>query len=217
MKTIGILGGMGPQATAELYLRIIRIFQQDYGAKYDDDFPEMIILNLPIPDVVERPSQEIKVKQMLVEGAKKLEIAGGDFIVIPCNTVTKYLRQMKESVSIPIISIVEETIRQTASLRDVGILATELTIKSNLYPGMIYPEKNVQECTTKIIMNILAGRFLEEDRKFLLSEIERLQQKGAEKVILGCTELPLLVRMNDNALDTINILAEATVKRAIDI
>jgi len=85
-KIIGVLGGMGPEATAELYLRIVKIFQQRFGAKYDDDFPEMILLNLPIPDVVEGLKSPEKTLKILVNGAKKLESIGVNFIVMPCNT-----------------------------------------------------------------------------------------------------------------------------------
>ena len=84
MKSIGILGGMGPEATAELYLRIIRIFQVRYGAKYDSDFPEIIIINVPIPDVVEDVTQEQKVKEMLLESVRKLQTAGVDIIARVC-------------------------------------------------------------------------------------------------------------------------------------
>ena len=74
-KTIGILGGMGPEATAGLYLRIIQLFQQKYGAIYDSDFPEIIIVNLPIPDVVENADEQNLVKEMLIQGVSKLEKA----------------------------------------------------------------------------------------------------------------------------------------------
>ncbi|HZX10852.1 MAG TPA: aspartate/glutamate racemase family protein, partial [Acidobacteriota bacterium] len=94
-KKIGILGGMGPEATADFYLRIIRIFQKKYGAIYDSDFPEILIINLPIPDVVENPKEEDKVREMLINAVKKLEKSGADFIAIPCNTVTYYISEMK--------------------------------------------------------------------------------------------------------------------------
>ncbi len=71
MKTIGIIGGMGPEATAELYLRIIRIFQREYGARYDSDFPEIVIVNLPIPDIVENTNEKEKVRKNA--GSRKIE------------------------------------------------------------------------------------------------------------------------------------------------
>lgn len=223
-RKIGILGGMGPEATAELYLRIIKIFQQRFGAKYDDDFPEMVILNLPIPDVVENPKEESKIKEMLIAGAKKLEIAGAEFIAVPCNTVMKYLFEMKSSVAIPIINIVEETIIEIKKigLKKIGVLGTETTIQNELYGNLENVEIVVstieqQKITTRIIRDILAGIKSKKDKFELNEVITDLKARGAEKVVLGCTELPLLMIEDESIIDTIGVLAKATVKRAIDI
>ena len=221
-KTIGILGGMGPEATADLYLRIIQLFQQKYGAIYDSDFPEIIIVNLPIPDVVENANEQNTVKEMLIQGVKKLEKAGADFVAIPCNTVTYYIKEMQSAVSIPIINILQETANEVnnSGIKQVGLLGTETTIKSTIYDNVLDEiqiltlEKPEQIETTKIIMNILAGRKNSEDREKLLEFVQRLRNIGAEKVILGCTELPLLIRANDDVFDTLDILAKSVIERA---
>tara|TARA_Y100000031_G_C8087347_1_gene322531 strand:- start:14 stop:685 length:672 start_codon:yes stop_codon:yes gene_type:complete len=217
MKKIGILGGMGPEATAELYLKIIRIFQKKYGAKYDDDFPEIVIINLPIPDIVESLTAESKVKAMLIDGIQRLENAGVDFIAIPCNTVTKYLEEMEEAVSIPIINIVEETIKVTSDIDKVGLLGTESTINNNLYSELrkkvLLPSLEQQQVTTKIIMGVLSGVKSEIDKFELKVISDDLISRGAEKVILGCTELPLIVSGGE-FIDTIEVLAEAIVEKA---
>lgn len=222
-KTIGILGGMGPEASAHIYLRIIQFFQKDYGALYDSDFPEIILVNLPIPDVVEDPNEENKVREMLVDAVKKLERFGADFIAIPCNTVTYYFSEMKNAVSIPIINIIKETrnVVLKKGIKKVGLLGTEMTIKSNIYANAL---KNIQiltlkeaeqKETTKIIMNILAGKKSDKDREKLTQFVQKLKKLGAEKVILGCTELPLAIKNNKDVLDTLEILAKATVERAV--
>lgn len=219
-KTIGILGGMGPEATAELYLKIIRIFQKEYDAKYDDDFPEIVILNLPIPDVVENPKEEKAVEKMLIDGVKKLEIAGAEFVAIPCNTVTYFLTEMQKAVSIPILSILEETAKEVQKLgmETIGVIGTEMTIRKNIYGKalgnvkLIVPEVTQQKATTGIIMNILAGKKKASDKRFLLELVSTLKNLGAEKVILGCTELPLLVKDNGDTIDTIEVLAKATIR-----
>jgi len=222
-KTVGILGGMGPEATADLYLRIIKIFQQRYGAIYDADFPEMIIINLPIPDVVENPEKENKIKEMLIDSVKRLERAGADFIVIPCNTVTYYLSEMQKAVSIPILNIIQQTANEVKrrDFKKVGLLGTEMTIRSNIYRKVIKDIELItlnefeQKETTRVILNILAGKKNLEDRELLSKFIEKLQRLGAEKVILGCTDLPLIIKNNNEVLDTLQILAEATVREAI--
>jgi len=221
-KTIGILGGMGPEATADLYLRIIRSFQKEYGAVYDADFPEIIIVNLPIPDVVENVNEKDEIKEMLIQGVKKLEKVGADFIAVPCNTVTYYINEMQSAVSIPIMNIIRETANELIKnkINTIGLLGTETTIKSRIYDIVLSDlkiltlEKPEQMETTKILMNILAGRKKPEDKTRLLEFIQKLKLNGAEKVILGCTELPLLIGENDDVFDTLEILSKSIVETA---
>jgi aspartate racemase len=221
-RTIGILGGMGPEGTAELYLKIIKIFQKEYGAVYDADFPEMVIVNLPIPDVVEDSKEEMEVATMLITGAKKLETAGADFIAMPCNTATYFLPAMQKAVSVPILSILKETADEVRrqGIQKVGVIGTEMTIGKDTYGKVLenitqlVPKIEEQKRTTQVIMNILAGKKNDEDRKFLLDLIKNLKVQGAEKVILGCTDLPLLVTKNPDTIDTIEVLARAVVREA---
>ncbi|NQV91808.1 amino acid racemase [Candidatus Woesearchaeota archaeon] len=213
---------MGPEATADLYLRIIKIFQKQ-GAVKDCDFPEMVIINLPIPDVVGNLSEENKVKEMLIEGVKKLENAGANFIVIPCNTVNYFLPEMRKEVSIPIINILQETANEVKKqgFRKVGIIGTEMTINKAIYNDvlneveLVLPTKEDQKETTKIIMNVLAGKKTKEDKTFLRKIISELKLQGSESIILGCTELPLLIRKSKDTLNTIEILAQAVVRESI--
>lgn len=222
-KKIGILGGMGPEATAELYLKIIRIFQ-GLGAKYDDDFPEIIICSLPLPDVVKNPSRKDGIRRMLVEGVVNLEKTGADFIAIPCNTVTFFIEDMRKAVSIPIINIVEETAQEIKRLKlfKVGLLATETAIGTGIFEralksvDIIKPTPTEQAKITEVIFNILEGKKQMQDKITLRKLIENFKAKGAEKIILGCTELPLLVGGSKDVIDTLNILAKAAAERAID-
>ncbi len=224
-KKIGILGGMGPEATAELYLRIVRIFQKKYGAKYDCDFPEMIICNLPLLDVVEGGNKDVEVENMLVYGVRKLEAAGADFIAIPCNTVTYYLPTLRRAVAIPILSILEETASavKEENLSCVGLLATRMTLETGIYEEvlgeveLVKPTPQQVSQITKVIMNILSGKKKRNDYQALVQIVQELQQRRAQKVILGCTELPLLIGQIPETIDTIEVLAKAVVKRAIDI
>lgn len=224
-KTIGILGGMGPEATAYLYLRVIQLFQQEYGAVYDSDFPEINIINLPIPDVVENLNEQGRVKRMLIGAVKKLEAYGVDFIAIPCNTVTHYINDMQAAVSISIINIVEETANEVlkSRVKRVGLLGTEATIKSRIYADLLCGVRIFtlgqaeQAVTTKIIMDLLAGKKSVEDKERLEEYIQKLKSLGAEKIILGCTELPLLLKGNADVFDTLEILAKTTVERAAGV
>ncbi|MDP3640443.1 MAG: amino acid racemase [Nanoarchaeota archaeon] len=217
-----MLGGMGPEAAAELYRRIIRLFQRKYDAKYDDDFPEILLMSIPLPDVVEKPQEIEKIELMLTNGVKNLEIAGADFIVIPCNTVTYFLPAMRKAVSISLIDIVEETAKEVANqkLRKVGLLATEFTVNRKLYNrvlprvGFVFPRKKEQMKVTSAIMNVLSGRKKQKDRKLLRQLIEKMTRLGAEKVILGCTEIPLLTGKSRTVIDTLDVLAKAAVRES---
>ena len=129
---------------------------------------------------------------------------------------------MQSTVSIPIINLLQETANavKKSGVKQVGLLGTETTIKSKIYDKVLDGlqiltlEKPEQTETTKIIMNILAGRKNPEDRKKLLGLIQKLRNNGAKKVILGCTELPLLIKANDDVFDTLETLAKSVIERA---
>ena len=226
-KTIGILGGMGPEATADMYMKIVRVFQKEFGAKYDGDFPPIFIYSIPIPEVVEEQEDKGLLISMLIKGVKSLEFAGADFIAIACNTVQCYLNEMRESVRIPILSIAEETARviRENGYKNAGVLATSMTIRKRLFDeecrrlglNTIYPDIEQQEAITGIIINIMSGFCSTNDREKLKEIIKKIKSMGAESVILGCTELPLLIKKEDSdieLLDTTMIMAEAAVRES---
>ena len=229
-KTIGILGGMSPAATADLYNRIISIFQNRFNAKYDKDFPEIVIISLPIPDIVENTENEKLTISMLIDAAKRLEAAGCSFIVIPCNTAHAYLKQIRNLVKIRIISIMEEAgkFSMKQNLSNVGLLSTEFTKKKRLYKieldkfgiSTITFNDKKQKKLTRLIMEILKGNLNQSNKDSLLDFIKNLQNKNAEAVILGCTEFPLLIKQKDcdiKLIDTIEILAEACVRESAKV
>jgi len=226
-KPIGILGGMGPEATSDLYLRLIRSFQEK-GAKYDSDFPSIFINSLALPDIVENIKSENDVVTMLIEAVKKLESYGVSFIAISCNSVFSYFEKMQNAVSIPIINIMNETSNEARkkNYKKVGLLGTKLTISQKLFDKslkkykieVINPTPTQQADITKIIMNILSGKKLEEDKINLKSIIKYLQRKGSEAVILGCTELPLILCQKDvdvELFDTTEVIVNAIMKKTI--
>ena len=224
-KVIGILGGMGPEATAYLYMSIIRILQSK-GDKYDSDFPKIIIYSLPLPDIVEKIKSEKFIVSMLIDGVKKLEFVGSSFIAIACNSVFFYIKQMQNAVSIPIINVMEETAKEVSEkdYKKVGLLGTKLTIKQKLFDNalgkygikIIYPNEKQQEKITKIIINILSGKKLKSDTLQLNLIIKYLQNKGAESIILGCTELPLILSQENIDIELFNttkIIAKEVVEK----
>lgn len=226
-KTIGILGGMGPEASAELYSKIIKLCQKKYNAKLDEDYPPMIIYNLPAPQMIDDLRNKDKLFFALIDGVKKLENAGADFIVIACNTVHYFLPDLQKNVSIPILSIIEEVagLLVKNKIKKIGLLATITTIKQKIYENrlrefgisIIVPDEQSQRKVLSIIRKTIAGKSTERDRLFLKSLIEKLKSKGAQAIVLGCTELPLVISQKDSPIplvDTLQILAEAAVKNS---
>lgn len=215
--TIGILGGIGPEASADLYARINGLFQKNFHTKYSFDFPEIIIHSVPLPDIVELPYNRDSVSLMLQESCKKLEKFGADFIAMPCNTAHIFLAEMKESVHIPILSIMDITIRYlTQKSQPVLILGTNMTVQSLLFQTVFdenkivwkIPDQDDQAKMTDIILSVNAGKNGHIEEQMLVSMIEK---SGAKSALLACTELPTAIShdaTNIPLFDTIEILAE---------
>ncbi|MFH1105636.1 MAG: amino acid racemase [Candidatus Aenigmatarchaeota archaeon] len=228
-KSIGILGGMGPEATADIYLKIIKIFQKKYGAVFDKDYPPVIIYSLPIPDVVKEIENKDLAKCMVLDAVKKLESCGADFIILACNTINVFLSDIEKSVSIQIVNTAKETGAAIKNrYKTVGLLSTTATSEFDIFDQefeglgikIIKPDADSQKILTDVILNILGGKKSEGDKKRVGNIIKKLSSSGAEAVVLGCTDLPLLIDTqyieDIEIIDTNNILAEAAVKKSMN-
>lgn len=228
MKTIGILGGMGPVATAEFYKRIILYCQKKYKAVQDKDYPPIVMYSLPLQESNETgfANEELIFKEFIQETIK-LETHGADFIVIPCNTLHQFTKELRKNTGIPVISIIEETTKEVSSekMKKVGLLASESTHEHKIFEAalnpfkinVISPKKSEQKLVTKVILNVMGGNHSQQDKKVLLKLIENMKVKGAEAIILGCTELPVCINQNDTKIkifDTLEILAERAVEKS---
>ncbi|PIY71987.1 hypothetical protein COY87_03305 [Candidatus Roizmanbacteria bacterium CG_4_10_14_0_8_um_filter_33_9] len=212
-KTIGIIGGMGPEGTADLYMKIIRYYQQKFNAKYDKDFPEFFISSIPIPDVVESLENEKITLTMLTETAIKLQNAQCDFIVIACNTVQYLLNDIKKSITVPIIDIAKVIALYLNKKRykKVSILATSATLEKKVYDNeidnvgieVIKPNNKDQKIVTKVIMTQLAGKTTKEETNMLIQVINNLKNQGAEAVLIACTDLPMVINQKDTKIKLI--------------
>ena len=226
-KIIGILGGMGPEATTDLFYKIIKLTP----AGKDQDHLRVIIDNNPkIPDrtaaILGKGEDPLPA---LRETARNLEKAGADFIIIPCNTAHYFLPSIQESVKIPLLNIIEETAKETQkkipSIKKVGLLASIGTYKTEIYSQhfkkfnieVISPEEKDKEKVMKVIYAVKTGDLSEEIKKNITSIAQKLIDKGAEAVIAGCTEIPLILKEGDVSvpiIDPTQALAEAAVQKA---
>ncbi|HEC77250.1 MAG TPA: amino acid racemase [Thermoplasmatales archaeon] len=221
MKKVGILGGMGPVSTIYFYEQIIKTFQKRYGAIYHNDYPYIVILSIPIPDNVEELTQKDKMREELIKAAQILEKTGVDFIVMPCNTEHIFYEDIIEKISIPMLNIVDETLKEVEKegYKRALLFSTSSTIKYKLYEkkrgiALIKPSQEEQEVVDRIIYNLLAGKTLKKDAKRLA---EIIKKYDVESVIVGCTELSLLFDLigeikDKEIFDSTKILVKRTVK-----
>lgn len=227
-KVVGVLGGMGPEATADYFAKVIALTP----AKKDQEHLRIIIDNNPkIPDRTETIlTGSKKLVPVLVETGKNLEKAGADFIAIPCNTVHYFYDDLVKEVSIPVLHMIREvTIAVKVSLPEcqrVGLLATTGTVSVNLYQKecqkvgieVLVPDKLGQERIMAAILRIKGGLSKTGAREVILGEAKRLLERKVEAIILGCTDIPLVIKANDFSVpvfDSNQVLVEATVKFAI--
>ena len=226
IKTIGILGGMGPLATANLFNKIIKISQEKYHATQDTDFPPMFVYSLPLVGFDETGLTDPNlVKDQLVAGVKKLELAGSDFIIIACNSVHYFIEDMRKSISIPIISMIQETAKQAKLLnyKRVGVICSESTSSLRVYEDelknlsidTVKLESSEQKTVNAIILKVMAGQNGEKEKNELRNIIENMIKKEAEGIILGCTEIPLAITQLDTSIkvfDSNQVIAEVALK-----
>ncbi len=228
MKTVGIIGGLGPETTSEFYLEII------FGCyeKNKDERPPILIWNVPLKykieeDLLTKAEGEERYLPYLVDAAKRLEKGGADFIVMPCNSLHIFIKEIRDSVNIPVLSILEETAKFLKKNRidKVGILATTTTIKKKMYEKelkknritQILPDDFEQAKIGKMISNIVMNRHANKDRAELMKIISGLEKKKVKNVILACTDLQLLIPKHPgiNIYDTMKIFADATINKTL--
>jgi len=226
-KVIGILGGMGPEATIDLFYKIIKLTP----AEKDQEHLRIIIDNNPkIPDrtaaILGKGKDPLPALQ---ETAKNLEKAGADFIIIPCNTAHYFLHSIQESVKIPISNMIEETAKETRErifqIKKVGLFASKGTYKAKIYPKhfkkynieIISPEEDDKEEVMKAIYAVKAGDLSDKVKKCILDVAKKLIDKEAEAIIVGCTEIPLILKEEDipvPIIDPTQVLAKVAVQKA---
>lgn len=228
MNTVGIIGGLGPETTANFYLEVVfSCYEVTKEAR-----PPMLIWNVPLPYKVEeefitKSTGEEQYLPFLIDAAKRLEQGGADFIVIPCNSVHIFIDEVRECISIPVLSIIDETIDflKEKQIEEAGILATSATIGKKLYEEKLLlnnikvsiPNKSDQEIMGNIINNLVHSRQNTHDKEELLKIIDTFSQQGIKTLLLACTDLQLLVPNHPkmDVYDTMRILVNATVKKIL--
>ena len=228
MKTVGIIGGLGPETTSEFYLELIFSCQKINKVNR----PPILIYSVPLPydieeDAIARGRGEERCIPFIIEAAKKLEKADADFLVMPCNSLHAFIEEIRGAVKIPVLSIVEETTKflKKENISQVGIISTAITLNKKLYESsfiangikQITPDDFQQAKIGKMIHNLVSNRHDNKDREELIKVINDFETKGIDHVILACTDLQLLIPHHPRLkiYDTMKIFAEATVQEII--
>jgi len=227
-KTIGILGGMSPESTKEYYEYITRTYTARFG---DHSYPEIIIYSVSFQTYMDWQKQERwdLVAQGLSAAAQKLEAAGADFIIIAANTIHLILDQVQASLSIPVLSLLDALGQAILAqgISTVGLLGTRFTMEKPFYRDalrqkgitVLLPEADDRERVNAIIFGeLIAGLIRDQSRAEFVAIIRKLVAQGAEGIVLGCTEIPLLVREADVEIPLFNttvIHAEAALNYAL--
>jgi len=226
-KIIGILGGMGPEATIDLFYKIIKFTP----AEKDQEHLRIIIDNNPkIPDrttaILGKGEDPLPA---LRETAQNLEKAGADFIIIPCNTAHYYISQIQKSVKIPVLNMIEEAAKETQQrippIQKIGLLASVGVYETKIYHQhfkkfdieVISPEEKDKEKVMKAIYAVKAGDLSNEVQRNILKIAQKLIDKGAEAIIAGCTEIPLILKEGDVTvpiIDPTQVLAKIAIQKA---
>jgi aspartate racemase len=228
MKTIGLLGGMSWESTLSYYRLINQGVKAQLGglhsAKiclYSVDFAEI--------EQLQHDGQWDKTATILCSAAQAVAAGGADFLLICTNTMHKVADTIQQNISIPLLHIADATAQQLINhqINTVGLLGTKFTMEQDFYKGrltekfginVIIPSNQQRENVHKIIYDELCLGLINANSKAIyLDIIQSLQQQGAQAIILGCTEIALLVQQNDTEIrlyDTTAIHAKAAVDLA---
>jgi aspartate racemase len=228
MRLVGLIGGTGWISTADYY----RYINEEANRRRGDlHFAEFMIYSVDFGRVValKKSGRQAEVLHVLLDAGRKLKQAGAEALAICANTMHMFAEKIEAELSLPIIHGVEATGRevQRLEMKTVGLLGTKPTMEEDFYKGKLrsmgietlVPEPEDRDFTERAIFEeLLKGIFDRKTKDGLLLIIDDLREKGAEGIILGCTEIPLIIKEKDTdvpLLDTTRIHAKAIVDFAL--
>jgi aspartate racemase len=226
-KKIGILGGVSPESTAIYYEYITREYTRRYG---DYGYPEMIIYSVSFQEFVDWQYKERwdLIAEKMIAAFRVLEKAGADFGLIAANTLHIVFDKVQREISIPLINIIEATAEavKKEGIETVGLLGTIFTMSKDFYKAgleakgiaTLVPDSKDQKFVNKVIYEeLIRGLVKTESKEGYVKIVKRLKEKGAEGIILGCTEIPALIKEKDCGVrlyDTTRIHSEKALNYA---
>jgi aspartate racemase len=225
MKTIGLLGGMSWESTATYYRLINEGIRDRLGGLHSAELALYSVDFEPIERLQHR-GDWTGAAESLADAARRVEAAGAEFLVLCTNTMHTVAPQIEEAIRIPLLHIADATAAEIgeAGVRRVGLLGTSFTMEQEFYRGrlsdrhgieVLIPDAPERQTVHRVIYDELCvGRIRDESRSRYVEIIRALAGRGAEAVVLGCTEISLLVRPGDSPIPTFDT-TEAHARRAV--
>ena len=229
MKTIGLVGGLSWESSKEYYRIINETVNERLGGLHS---AKCMLHSLDFAEI--RKIQQTKgydeVTKILIDAAQRLEAAGADIVVICANTMHKFVPEIQRRIHVPILHIADATADKILEkgLKKVGLLGTKMTMEEDFYKGRIrerfgievlVPDKDERDFIERVIFDELCvGKMNASSKERFKQIIGKLVENGAEGIILGCTEIPLLIKQEDvnvPVFDTTEIHAKGAVEFAL--
>ena len=229
MKTIGLIGGMSWESSIEYYRIINEAVKEKLGGLHSAK-SIMVSVDFAEVEILQREGKWSEAALMMVDAAKSLEKGGADFIVICTNTMHKSADEIQANVKIPLLHIADATAQlvKDSGIRTIGLLGTRFTMEEEFYTGrlsqnyglkVIIPNAGEREIVHRVIYDeLVIGEIKQHSKEQYIGIIENMVNQGAEGIILGCTEIGLLIHQQDCRVplfDTTMIHAEAAVEYAL--
>jgi len=229
MKTIGMIGGMSWESSIEYYRIINQTVRKKLGGLHS---AKSIMYSVEFADIeaLQHQNRWDELASIMIEAARSLERGGADFVIICTNTMHKLYDQVQNNIKIPMLNIADATAEKIKmeGIKKIALLGTRFTMEEDFYKGrlvdrygldVIIPAEDERKIVHRVIYDELCAGMINSDSKQKYADIiQRLVAKGAEGVILGCTEIGLLVKQKDSPtplFDTTEIHARATVEYAL--
>lgn len=230
MKTIGLIGGMSWESTTEYYRIINEAIKEKLGGLHS---AKIVLYSADMEEITLLQHEEKwdELTDLMIDAAKRVERSGSDLLLICTNTMHKMAEQVARSIAIPLLHIADATAERIVSLnlKRVALLGTRFTMEQDFYKGRLRDRYNLkviipseadrQDVHNMIYQELCAGKIKSSSKEQLKATIRRLVSNGAQGIILGCTELPLLIKQDDSPVpvfDTTRIHAEAAVEYALE-
>lgn len=229
MKTIGLIGGMSCESSAQYYHLINQMVRERLGG-FHSAISLMYSLNFADIELMQRTGDWEQATELMIDAAKRLQVAGAECVLLCSNTMNKTAQDVAAAIDIPLIHIVDVTAQAIMSkgLESVGLLGTMFTMEQDFWRGrlarsfdlnVLIPDETDRAFVHNVIYDELCqGKINPSSKEEYLNIINRLAENGAQGIILGCTEIPLLVRPGDvdvELFDTTAIHATAAVDFAL--